>query len=65
MNALELVQQVKSQIEASSQIEESETYVSQTMGNAKLGTIRVMIPVEGKVRVIEVTAKELVTYEGL
>lgn len=65
MTCLELLQMLKGRIEAGSHIDESEILTTDVHGNSKDGIFRVMIPLEGKTKVVEIKAKELCIHEGL
>lgn len=65
MNAKELIQSLKTQIELQKQFDLSEAVVSQPIGNKELAKTRIMFPIEGTWKVFEVEAKEIATYEGI
>jgi hypothetical protein len=65
MTCRELLQLLQTQIANESQIKESEIKMTQVYENGISCVARVMVPLENRTRVIEITTKELCVYEGL
>lgn len=59
MNAFEILRELKSKVELSAQIDESETIVSEISGNKDVSKAVVMREIEGKIKMVEVTARVL------
>ena len=65
MRSPELLQMLKSGVEMKAQIEESETYVSQIVGDDKACAARFTMPVENSKEVFEVIVRKVATHTGL
>lgn len=59
VNAFEILRELKSKVELSAQIDESETIVSEISGNKDVSKAVVMREIEGKIKMVEVAARVL------
>lgn len=59
MNAFELIRALKSKIELDAQVSDSETIVTEISGNKTHSSAVVMREIEGRLTMVEVTAKVL------
>lgn len=65
VQARSLLQNLKDSIETQSQIAETETRVTPISGDIREAAATVLVPIEGQIKVFEIRAREVGTYEGL
>ena len=65
MQAFDLLQVLRNQVQIQSQVSETEVMTTPIHGDQKEAVINVIFPIEGQMRVVEIRARQMGTYSGL